>query len=297
MRDYERLSAGYRFGNPQEATTAWLAYLAARMPATYAAILNVLSQIPDAFSSPCQSMLDLGTGPGTACWAVTERLPFLKKIQAVEQDEAALDLASFLSASAPVKPEFIRADLQAGLAGADEADMVLAAYVANEFEQDKRAALFEAAWAKTRRLLVWVEPGTPNGFEVILQLRSQLVTAGAWILAPCPNEAPCPMTVDARQKWCHFSQRLERNRISKLAKVSELGYEDEKFSYVILAREPRSMQGTGARVLGRPKKLEGQVQMELCGRQGIQILKLSRRDKAHYKTAKKAEWGDFWNPK
>jgi ribosomal protein RSM22 (predicted rRNA methylase) len=296
-RDYERLSTGYRSGKPGEAQISWLAYLAARMPATYAAISAVLSQIPESFQSTCQSMLDLGSGPGTACWSALERFPKLEKIQALEQDKAALELAGRLSQGARFRPEFIGADLQDGLKEVEPADLVLAAYVANEFEDaDKRAALFDAAWAKTRRLLVWVEPGTPQGFEIILQLRAQLLALGAKILAPCPREAACPLAANPREKWCHFSQRLERSRISKLAKVSELGYEDEKFSYLILAKDAQGLRGAAARVLGRPKKLEGQVLLELCGPQGLQSLKLSRRDKSRYKAAKKAEWGDLWNP-
>ena len=295
-RDYERLSAGYKFGKPEEAKTAWLAYLAARMPATYAAISAALSQIPESLKTDCQSLLDLGSGPGTACWSVIEQFPQLKKIQALEMDPGALALAEILSASAPVKPEFIKADLLSGLKETGEADLVLAAYVANELEPDKRATLFEAAWGKTRRLLVWVEPGTPQGFEVILQLRAQLLSQGARILAPCTQSSDCPLAANPREKWCHFSQRLERSRVSKLAKVSELGYEDEKFSYLILSREAATGPASGARVMGRPKKLEGQVLLELCGSKGIQALKLSRRDKTLYKTAKKAEWGDLWNP-
>src|SRR5262245_30651775 len=52
------------------------AYLATRLPATYAAIhasLAALAKIRPGFQP--QSLLDVGAGPGTALWAVAERWP------------------------------------------------------------------------------------------------------------------------------------------------------------------------------------------------------------------------------
>src|SRR5882757_9006731 len=52
-----------------------LAYLAARLPATYAAVQAVLRQVPDAALEGATTVLDLGAGPGTATWALFERWP------------------------------------------------------------------------------------------------------------------------------------------------------------------------------------------------------------------------------
>ncbi len=60
----QALSAHYREGvtlrDPEELT----AYLAVRMPATYAALISVLKPL----TQP-QSILDIGAGPGTGWWA------------------------------------------------------------------------------------------------------------------------------------------------------------------------------------------------------------------------------------
>src|SRR5215472_9783696 len=72
-RAVESLSARYRAelcGRHVDDDVSALAYLAARLPATYAAIRSSLDSIADmrpAFSP--QSLLDVGAGPGTALWA------------------------------------------------------------------------------------------------------------------------------------------------------------------------------------------------------------------------------------
>lgn len=49
------------------------AYVAARMPGCYAAIYNIMDELSVRLPSfHPQSMLDFGSGPGTAVWAAQE---------------------------------------------------------------------------------------------------------------------------------------------------------------------------------------------------------------------------------
>jgi ribosomal protein RSM22 (predicted rRNA methylase) len=288
--DYLRLSAGYRGGKPAEAKGLWLAYLAGRMPGTYAAVAAALRRLPEDLAASCLSTLDLGSGPGTASWAALEMLPRLEQVTALEQDSQAMELAEALAEDARLKPKFSKQDLSAGSIQAEAGDLVLAAYVANELESEKRENFFRAAWSKTQKALVLVEPGTPPGFEALLQARQLLLAEGACLLAPCPGDGLCPLASKPAEKWCHFSQRFERSRLAKLAKPSELGYEDEKYSYLIFARQawPRPE----ARLIGHPKKGQGFIHLELCGQGGLEQRRYSKRDGDSYKKAKKLEWGD-----
>src|SRR5664280_688181 len=99
---------------------------------------------------------------------------------------------------------------------------------------------------------VAIEPGTPKGFTLIRKIRAELLEAGARMVAPCPMEVPCPM---ADPDWCHFAARVERSSMHRRLKNAELGYEDEKFSYVAVAREP--VEPAGARVIRRPRHHPG----------------------------------------
>ena len=66
--------------------------------------------------------------------------------------------------------------------------------------------------------------------------------AGAHVVAPCPHDGACPM--DGTRSWCHFPQRFTRTRLQRSSKVLPGGhparpYQDERFSYVVLRRQPR----------------------------------------------------------
>ena len=90
--------------------------------------------------------------------------------------------------------------------------------------------------------------------------------------------------------WCHFAERLERTSEHRQAKLAALGYEDEKYSYVIFAREPIALPG--ARILRHPQKHSGHVELELCTPHGLTRETVSKRHRSRYKTARKAGWGD-----
>ncbi|TIU19787.1 MAG: methyltransferase type 11, partial [Mesorhizobium sp.] len=94
-------------------------------------------------------------------------------------------------------------------------------------------------WRLTSDTLLIVEPGTPAGWQRVLAVRSQLIEAGAHVSAPCPHEAPCPLVPP---DWCHFSRRVARSRLHRLAKEADVPWEDEKFIYLAASRQPAAVR-------------------------------------------------------
>ena len=93
--------------------------------------------------------------------------------------------------------------------------------------------------------------------------------------------------------WCHFSQRVERTSQHRQLKGGALGYEDEKFSYLVAARI--DAPSAAARIVRHPGKHSGHVQLVLCTTEGkIENRTVTRSNKKAYKRARKAEWGDLW---
>ncbi len=258
-----------------------LAYLGARMPATYAAIHQVLKNIP-----PCDHLLDLGAGPGTASWAAADLFPSLKKITLIEKSGEAIalgqKLAQFSSHPALQQAEWIQQSLADPI---PNADVAVIAYVLNELTNPE--ALIDRCW-KAVPLLIAVEPGTPKGFQLIRNIRQQLIGLGAHLIAPCPHAYACPMQ---GSDWCHFFARVERTRLHRLLKEGSLGYEDEKFSYLIASKTPGPP--FSARIVRHPLKQSGHVRLKLCKQSGVlEEQTVTRKEKELYRKARDAEWGE-----
>ncbi|MBS0529727.1 MAG: SAM-dependent methyltransferase [Proteobacteria bacterium] len=301
------ISKTYRGGGGSGAIrsdTDALAYALARMPATYAAVtasLNALCEVRPDFAPA--SLLDIGAGPGTATWAAAQAFESLSEFSAFDSNPALRTLALDLAADTRLASlRYSHGEASVGLRDAPPSDFAIASYVVGEMNDDQRAALADLAWAKTRDMLLVVEPGTPAGTQRILDLRRRLIAQGAHVIAPCPHDNKCPLignTVSREESashqqvtpdWCHFVQRLPRSRAHKHLKGAELPFEDEKFSYVVLSRT-RAPQRF-ARVLSQPLVTKVAVAAKLCTADGLAIASIARRDKTAYARYRKLGWGD-----
>ncbi len=142
--------------------------------------------------------------------------------------------------------------------------------------------------------VVVVEPGTPAGYRRVLAARDRLLAAGLRLVAPCPHEAPCPIRV--RRDWCHFAVRINRSALHRRVKGGELGYEDEKFSYVAGVRDAPPPTGAG-RILRHPVHPKGMVLLRVCAADGTAIAEtVSKRQGDRYRAARDLAWGDAWPP-
>jgi ribosomal protein RSM22 (predicted rRNA methylase) len=268
-----------------------LAYALVRMPATYAAVaacLNALLEVRADFAPI--NLLDVGAGPGTASWAAAETFSSLRNFMLLDINAALQTLALELGREhARLAAMTCRRDANA-LDEAEPADLVIASYLigeVGEVGEVERRALAERLWAKTRDTLLVVEPGTPSGYGRIIELRAQLIAAGAYVAAPCPHDHQCPLSAP---DWCHFTQRLPRLRAHKQIKEAELPFEDEKFSYAVLTRAPAAK--ALSRVLAPPVLNKVEVSAKLCTADGVRFTKVPRRDKAAYAKARRWSWGE-----
>jgi ribosomal protein RSM22 (predicted rRNA methylase) len=271
-----------------------LSYLITRMPATYAVISHVLAQVKTRMPDlEIKSLLDLGSGPGTAFFASIEVFSEMQEVLLIEQDKELIRLGKLLSES--IIPSNFNIDWQLSninsLNDLKPKDLVTISYAMNELKIDDRQILTERAFNAANKVLVIIEPGTKDGFSIIRQARDQLIAMGGKMVAPCPHQLKCPMP---ENDWCHFSERINRTSLHRHLKSGQLGHEDEKFSYVVISKSDAILPH--ARILRHPEKHSGHLKLSLCTKEnGLVEQTLSKRDGEAYKLARKLDWGDSFS--
>lgn len=291
------LSQLYRAENPSapplSSDEQRAAYLAVRLPATYAAVVEALRWTREGCAEEISSVLDLGSGPGTALWAASEVFPGIASCTGFERDARFLEVARRIGQHAEHAAlrtaQWTQGDLATGLP-AGKWDLVICSYALNELREGTRAEVVRRAWASAAKLLVIIEPGTKVGFANVLAARGLLLAQSATLAAPCPHTLDCPMAQSG--DWCHFAARVERTSEHRRLKDASLGHEDEKFSYVAFART--AVQIPQARIVRHPRIFSGYTQLTLCAAGEIANTIITRSKKEDWRRLKRLGWGDGW---
>jgi len=208
-----------------------IAYAISRMPATYCAVYTALSHTLKNYNQDIKTVFDIGAGTGAATWAVTN-LVQADQITCFEREEEMKKIGSrLMSQHIPIAEwksfDLISEEIQ------EKADLVITSYVINELTEADRQDAIIKMWEATKGILVIIEPGTPEGFSHIMQARRLLLKQEANLVAPCTHHKECSI---AEGDWCSFYTRVARSKMQKQAKKGELGYEDEKFSYIAFSK-------------------------------------------------------------
>lgn len=294
VKENEKLSSQYRSRENHRpldmlaSDNQRLAYLATRFPATYAAGSHVIEELKRRYKDESiESLLDIGAGPGTLFMAAIGASLPLQKATMVERDPGFIQLGKQISSPfTDIEQDWICQDLKKDFTN-EPHDLVIASYALNELNEKDRMEILSKLWTLTQKILIIIEPGTKAAFESLKKMRDHLLLLGAHLVAPCPHSESCPLK---NNDWCHFSARIERSSLHRKAKLATLNYEDEKFSYLIFAKT--KIDPCHSRVLRHPYKGSGFVKLQLCSKIGIEERTVSKKNKQHYSSSKKIEWGD-----
>lgn len=297
-----RLSSGYREHRNSSALVTSeadaVAYALARLPATFAAALAALTALAEARPDFVpRSLADLGAGPGTASFAALALWPDIVDITLIERNRRFLDLAARIAGGADgafASSRRVERDLaHPGPLLDRPTDLAVLAYTLTELDEALSARIITGLIEAGASYVVVVEPGTPRDHARLMRLRDVALVAGARVLAPCPHQRRCPLPAD---DWCHFAVRLPRSRQHLHLKDARVPFEDEPFSYLVLAG-PGVAEGTGqgARILRRPVTQKPGISLRLCRADGsLAAIEIARRDGDAYRRARRVDWGDIW---
>ncbi len=263
-----------------------ISYAISRMPATYSAVYSAVYQTIENYNENLETLLDIGAGTGAVTWAVNELLEITEG-KCLERENNMINIGKQLMRNTKMsKVKWEQFDvLQDDIV--EKADIVITSYMINELPENEKETVIKKMWNATNKLLIIIEPGTPAGFNNILKVREKLLNNGGYIIAPCSHQGECKIPKD---DWCAFYTRVFRSTIHKQAKKGELGYEDEKFSYIAFSKVPIKINGD--RILRHPQIYKGYVNVKLCTKDGIQERKYSKKDGEIYKKVRKLDAGE-----
>ena len=263
-----------------------ISYAISRMPATYAAVYSAVRQTLENYEGELQTLFDIGAGTGAATWAVNE-LSEITEAKCFERESNMINIGKQLMSNTELnKVKWKQFDVLRDQID-ERADIVITSYMINELPENERETVIEKLWNVTNKLFIIIEPGTPAGFKNVLKVRKKLLNDGGYIVAPCSCEGECQISKD---DWCAFYTRVFRSAIHKQSKNGELGYEDEKFSYIAFSKVP--IQNMGSRILRHPQIYKGYINVKLCTKDGIQEKKYSKKDGEIYKKVRKLDAGE-----
>ena len=206
-----------------------VAYTCARMVSSYASIYNVFSHISKKVPLfNVKSLLDFGAGPATGYLAFKSIWPQnnLEKYIAIDKSNQMLQIGKQLAGASLTKDcpdqeqgtvflfeNFLQPQMH-------KADLVICAFTLSELQDHVNAKdLIRTLWASTVDTLVIIDRGTPIGFELVANARTQILKEESLssndivhIVAPCPHEKECPVLQNQNKKthsYCSFSQRIQ----------------------------------------------------------------------------------------
>lgn len=274
-----------------------LAYLALRMPATYAQFYGALASVAEMLPTwKPVTVLDIGAGPGTGMWAATHVWDSLKNVSCIERERAFSTYGKKMQSEAHFQADVAweQYDLSSGLHDDTKYDLVLIGNVLNELSPSLAEKILGQAYSLTKGVLVILEPGTPSGSQLIASCASKLARAGT-LIAPYLNNS----YVHDESYWLHFPQRFIRpefqRRLRQIMRESSdmaSDWEEAKYSYAAISTLSAEITPY-ARVVGKVQLQKGFLELPILTAQQIEKVKVLKRNKDAYSFAKNLNWGEL----
>jgi len=269
-------------------------YMIARGRSIMGVMEKIITQNLAAFHD-VESVVDFGGGPGTFLFAIS-KFKILNKYTNVERSDSFIGIMNvlveeFLSSSTTnTHVDSISSNyLKPGSQDIPTSDLCVFSYTL--CERDNSLACLSDLVEHSNMVLI-IEPGTPSGFKNIIQARDKLIEKGFGTIAPCTvSNGFCPLR-DSESDWCHFVERVDRSRIQRYLKNGVLGYEYEKYSYLLMSKN--SIHSDGKRIISRPNYTKHSISFDICSEKNSHIVITKKENKSEFKIVKKSIRGDLY---
>ena len=269
-------------------------YMIARGRSIMGVMEKIITQNLAAFHD-VESVVDFGGGPGTFLFAIS-KFKTLNKYTNVERSDSFIGIMNvlveeFLSSSTThTHVDSISCNyLKLGSQDIPTSDLCVFSYTLCEREN---SPVCLSDLVEHSNMVLIIEPGTPSGFKNIIQAKDKLIEKGFGTIAPCTvSNGFCPLR-DSESDWCHFVERVDRSRIQRHLKNGVLGYEYEKYSYLLMSKNP--IHSDGKRIISRPNYTKHSISFDICSEKNSHIVITKKENKSEFKIVKKSIRGDLY---
>ena len=284
---------------------------------------TIFQNLPKRSFQP-KTMLDFGSGPGTAVlaaqnvWGASlERLTAVEPSLSMWQMSGALMKWTGQDGEPPKKLNVAwTRSLPKLLASESNAphDLVVASFSLSELQDERaRELALEVLWEKTADdgILVVVENGDKEGGRIVKHARSCftdgensfLANSEGYIVAPCPHSRTCPFAREPREgeprhktRWCHFLQETERLVTTISRKGQGRGATSSVSDYAYFAVSKGSRENDNGDnlsvVMFPPMRKKRRTIIDACTPGGsLERHTVTKSNPELYRAVRKASWG------
>lgn len=278
-------------------------YAAYFLPVNFAKVQMLLTEMPNDWADrSALSVLDVGSGPGTASLAVLDWLvnqprvdPRSLHVTAIDHSTPALMAATRLwraygsevqagwaelMTSAEQVEKIVRLGLSNTVRARAPFDLIIVANCLNELFHEssdlgaQRETFLERLLdaLKPDGTLMVIEPALRSTARVLHQTRDRLLAQGlCTVYSPCLHDQRCPALLRA-DDWCHEERSWDPPEwITALDRELGLIKDALKFSYVLLRKDGRVIAPRGPdiyRVVSELRIFKGEKRAWLCSELG-----------------------------
>jgi ribosomal protein RSM22 (predicted rRNA methylase) len=252
-------------------------YAISRMPSTFAVVYTLVNDLLKQNKiEDVNSIIDIGSGTGAGYFACRELFEDVD-ISLFERDKNMIDIFDKFETGEEVKRfDFLKDSID------KTADLVMSNYVFSELNEEGRKTALKKMLDCSNKYVLVVDTGTPRTYENFMKLKKMVSEMGYKVIAPCSSEK-CGLKND----YCQFFARVERSSLLKMSKAGELSYEDEKYFYLLIAKNVDLKEINDRRVIRRPQIKTNFVELKLCTNSGVFDEKFTKKDKISYQKARK----------
>lgn len=265
----QREQLGLKELTPRLASAYLYLYFTSNIPKLF----KLLNYLPKSLVEKIAALpwMDFGSGPGTYtlawyAWLSAQKYSFPSQSLLIEKDPAMISIANkVLDQFLPHEEILVTSNIEQKKI--QDATLFFG-HSCNEVSLDELLLLIKDTNPK---FLLFLEPGTPEVFNKMLNIRSHLLSRGYRIHYPCLQQKPCPMK--NQTNWCHQYLHLRFSpSVDRLTQLTNLRRQHSAVIFHVYEKEDSTpvikKDLSIYRIIQGPEQNKGAWMWQVCNERG-----------------------------